>query len=245
MLNKILHYGKLASASVVIVASAYAIGTFQPNQYTVDKVTEQTREEHSNWAMKLGLHEPTMNYETNEEFLSELEKCVDFLNFTTPPSQRVAVDMLVGQAVLESAWGQSRFAHEANNLFGIRTFGKDVPHVLPLGVKKWPGWGVRKFETKCASVKEYMRLLNEHSAYQKYRDMRDDMLKNGEELDGTKLIGTINEFSTTVDYDKRVLRIMKKVEEVKNGVKEEDGFEIEIKEKPMLMPEPKPDKLGS
>ena len=30
--------------------------------------------------------------------------------------------MLVGQAVLESGWGMSRFAKRANNLFGIRVF---------------------------------------------------------------------------------------------------------------------------
>ena len=34
--------------------------------------------------------------------------------------------------------------------------------MIPLGVKKWRGWGVRIFATKCSSVKEYMRILNEH-----------------------------------------------------------------------------------
>ena len=40
--------------------------------------------------------------------------------------------MLVGQAVLESGWGMSRFAKEANNLFGIRVFKSTAPHLLPL-----------------------------------------------------------------------------------------------------------------
>ena len=34
-------------------------------------------------------------------------------------------------------------------------------------IKKWQGWGVRIFASKCDSVKEYVRLLNEHPAYTK------------------------------------------------------------------------------
>ena len=31
------------------------------------------------------------------------------------------------------------------------------------------GWGVRIFASKCDSVKEYIRLLNEHPAYKEFR----------------------------------------------------------------------------
>ena len=39
------------------------------------------------------------------------------------------------------------------------------------GIEEWQGWGVRIFETKCDSVKEYIRLLNEHTAYEDFRTM--------------------------------------------------------------------------
>ena len=49
--------------------------------------------------------------------------------------------MIIGQAALESGWGTSRFAVKGNNLFGIRTWDKNVPNLLPTGIEKWPGLG--------------------------------------------------------------------------------------------------------
>ena len=122
--------------------------------------------------------------------------------------------MLVGQAVLESGWGKSRFAKEANNLFGIRVFKSTAPHLLPKGIEEWQGWGVRVFETKCDSVKEYIRLLNEHPAYEDFRTMRAKMLAKNQKLDSKKLIKTLKAFSTTEDYDQRVINMMSKIDKV-------------------------------
>lgn len=213
-LPKIIRVAKQVALGTSVIAIAFVIGTFTPNQYAVHKVTEESRIYHSNWAQALGLHEPSMTYKTDKEFVKELYKCVDFLNFVTEPDKRVPLDMLTGQAVLESAWGQSRFATEAHNLFGIRTFDENGSYLLPQGVKKWPGWGVRKFETKCASVREYIRLLNEHSAYEDFRVLRASQYAKSGELDGKALIKTLKSFSTTPDYSERVIRIMEKVNEV-------------------------------
>ena len=111
---------------------------------------------------------------------------------------------------LESGWGSSRFAREAKNLFGIRVFSKDSPHLLPQGIKNWPGWGVRIFPSKCASVIEYVRLLNEHPAYEEFRALREKT------QDPIKLIKTLDKFSTTADYDKRVIRIIKKIRKLED-----------------------------
>ena len=125
--------------------------------------------------------------------------------------------MLVGQAVLESGWGKSRFAKEANNLFGIRVFKSTAPHLLPKGIEKWQGWGVRVFETKCDSVKEYIRLLNEHPAYEDFRKMRAKMWAKNQKLDSKKLIKTLTAFSTTEDYAERVINMMSKIEKVQSS----------------------------
>ena len=54
--------------------------------------------------------------------------------------------MIIGRAVLESGWGNSRFAVQGNNLFGIRTWTESTLHLLfPQGIEKWTGWGVRAF----------------------------------------------------------------------------------------------------
>ena len=79
-----------------------------------------------------------------------------------------------------------------------------------MGVEKWPGWGVRSFASKCDSVKEYVRLLNEHPAYKEFRE------KRKQTNDPLLLIKTLDKFSTTADYDQRVIRIIKKVRKLEN-----------------------------
>tara|TARA_B100000963_G_scaffold75516_1_gene63662 strand:- start:1004 stop:1696 length:693 start_codon:yes stop_codon:yes gene_type:complete len=203
--------------SLLILAIVYGAGTFYPNPIAKKWVNEQLRQEHTLWAQSLGLVSKEMRYTNKKEFVKELGYCVDYLNFTTPVDKRVPIEMLVGQAVLESGWGKSRFAKEANNLFGIRVFKSTAPHLLPLGVEKWQGWGVRVFETKCDSVKEYIRLLNEHPAYEDFRKMRAKMWAKNQKLDSKKLIKTLTAFSTTTDYAERVINMMSKIEKVNSS----------------------------
>ena len=198
--------------SILILAVVYGAGTFYPNPLAKKWANEELRQEHTIWAQNLGLVSKEMKYKNKKEFIKELGYCVDYINFTTPVDKRVPIEMLVGQAVLESGWGMSRFAKEANNLFGIRVFKSTAPHLLPLGVEKWQGWGVRVFETKCDSVKEYIRLLNEHPAYEDFRIMRAKMLATNQPLDSVKLIKTLKAFSTTTDYASRVINMMSKIE---------------------------------
>ena len=198
--------------SVLILAIVYGAGTFYPNPLAKKWANEELRQEHTKWAQNLGLVSKEMKYKTKKEFIKELGYCVDYINFTTPVDKRVPIEMLVGQAVLESGWGQSRFAKEANNLFGIRVFKSTAPHLLPLGVEKWQGWGVRIFKTKCDSVKEYIRLLNEHPAYEDFRTLRAQMQATNQPLDSVKLIKTLKAFSTTTDYASRVINMMSKIE---------------------------------
>ena len=198
--------------SILVLAIVYGVGTFYPNPIAKKWANEEIRHEHTKWAQNLGLVSKEMRYKNKKEFIKELGNCVDYINFTTPVDKRVPIEMLVGQAVLESGWGTSRFAKEANNLFGIRVFKSTAPHLLPLGVEKWQGWGVRVFETKCDSVKEYIRLLNEHPAYEDFRTMRAKMLATNKPLDSKKLIKTLKAFSTTEDYALRVINMMSKIE---------------------------------
>ena len=196
--------------SVLILSIVYGAGTFYPNPLAKKWANEQLRQEHTKWAQSLGLYPPEMRYNNRKEFVESVNYCVDYLNFTTPSDKRVPIEMIVGQAVLESGWGKSRFAKEANNLFGIRVFKSTAPHLLPLGVEKWQGWGVRVFETKCDSVKEYVRLLN-------FRKMRAAMWAKNQKLDSKKLIKTLTAFSTTEDYSERVINMMNKVEKLQSS----------------------------
>ena len=61
------------------------------------------------------------------------------------------------------------------------------------------------------SVKYYVDLLNNHSAYEKFRVTRELMFEDNKPLDSFKLIKTLDKFSTTKDYDKRVIRMINKI----------------------------------
>ena len=212
--SKVWMWAKRIFWSILVLAVVYGAGTFYPNPLAKKWANEELRQEHTIWAQNLGLVSKEMKYKNKKEFIKELGYCVDYINFTTPVDKRVPIEMLVGQAVLESGWGMSRFAKEANNLFGIRVFKSTAPHLLPLGMDKWQGWGVRVFKTKCDSVKEYIRLLNEHSAYKEFRVKRQLMLDKNKPLDSFVLIKTLDAFSTTKDYDKRVIRMINKIKKL-------------------------------
>jgi len=160
------------------------------------------------------------------QFVQAVRKCVDWVNFETPRFERVPIEMIVSQAVLESGWGTSRFAIEGNNLFGIRTYDKTVPHKLLEGRTKWRGWGVRKFKTKCQSVQFFVELLNNHPAYEEFRETRNKMLILNKPLDSKVLVKTLKAYSTTPNYAERVNYIIDSIRE-----QEELSSELPIKTK--------------
>ena len=88
-------------------------------------------------------------------FVYSLNSCITDLNKTIPIEKQVPSELIVAQAIIETGWGTSRFANEGNNLFGIRQ-------------------GLKVFETKCDSVADYIRIINEVPAYAEFREMRQD-----------------------------------------------------------------------
>jgi uncharacterized FlgJ-related protein len=122
-------------------------------------------------------------------FVYSLNSCITDLNKTTPTELQIPSELIIAQAIIETAWGKSRISDEANNLFGIRTWNQQDKHLImtsqfvwapapglvgPAFKTVWPGWGVKVYETKCDSVKDYMRIINEVFAYEEFREMRGD-----------------------------------------------------------------------
>ena len=228
MLNKAWLYTKIFFVSGIICAMAFSWGTFNPNKWSKAKVNAELEHFYLEKIKDLDLREPEFTYNDDIQFVRAMHKCIDYINFSLPRLDRVPYEMIIAQAALETGWGTSRFSVEGNNLFGIRTWNKDTPHMIPIGIKKWPGWGVRVFASKCESVKEYIRLLNEHPAYEKFREARAQFHTRNQEPDPLVLIQNIDKFSTTSDYDKRVRRIIVKVrnlEEKYASDKEINGYE--------------------
>ena len=210
LIDKSWYWTKVVFLCSAIILAAYGYGTFKPNQYAEQKIFKIAENDYLIKVKKMELTEPSMEYTNDIQFVRAMHKCIDYINFTLPHSKRVPFEMIIGQAALESGWGSSRFAKEAKNLFGIRVFSKESAHLLPQGITEWPGWGVRVFPSKCASVVEYVRLLNEHQAYKEFRALREKT------RDPIKLIKKLDNFSTTPDYDKRVIRIIKKIRKLED-----------------------------
>jgi len=238
--NKIL---RTVSICMVVLLTTYITGTFFPNPYTKHLIKKDIEAYYTKWANDLGLQEPAFEYNNDVQFVQAVRKCVDWVNFETPRTERVPTEMIVAQAALESGWGTSRFAVEGNNLFGIRTYDKDVPHMLLEGRTKWKGWGVRKFNTKCQSVQFFVELLNNHPAYEEFRNERTKILVLGQQLDAKVLVKTLKAYSTTKDYAERVNWIVDTIRE-----QEEKVAEVQIEIKPdsktnVVVPKEKPKQL--
>jgi len=242
MLKKFKSWSLLRIITYIVIFNlvVFATGTFFPNPITKHFIKKDIESYYTNWANALGLQEPSFNYNNDRQFVEAVRKCVDWVNFETPRFDRVPMEMIVAQAALESGWGTSRFAKEGNNLFGIRTYNKDVPHMLIVSAKKWPGWGVRIFNTKCQSVKFFVDLLNNHPAYKDFRDARTKMLVLGQDLDAKVLIKTLKLYSTTDDYAERVNYIVDSIREQEQKVGE---VKIKTKEDSKVQPKKKPNDL--
>jgi len=203
VLDKAWLYTKVIFGLSVLGIICFAWGTFNPNKSAIEIVNSKLDKHYVDTIKEMDLQEPEFVYSNDTQFVRSMHKCINYINFTTPKHLRIPYEMIIGQAALESGWGTSRFAKEANNLFGIRTWKETSPHLLPMGVEKWPGWGVKVFASKCDSVKYYVDLLNNHSAYENFRTLREQT------KDSMRLIKTLDKFSTTEDYDKRVIRMIK------------------------------------
>ncbi len=214
--NKSWYYTKLILGLCLICSISFGFGTFYPNQLAIKNAKKEVEIFYVNKVIQMNLEAPEFSYSNDIQFVRAMHKCIDYINFTLHKDKRVPYEMIIAQAALETGWGTSRFSLEGNNLFGIRTWKKEVPHMIPIGVKSWPGWGVKKFKSKCDSVKEYIRILNEHTAYKEFREVRKSMLVNNRPLDPIILIQKIDNFSTTSDYDERVIKIIKKIRKLES-----------------------------
>ena len=229
---------RIISICMVVLLTTFIVGTFYPNPYTKYQIEKDVEIKYTLWANNLGLHEPAFEYQNDIQFVEAVKKCVDWVNFETPRFERVPTEMIVAMAALESGWGTSRFAVEGNNLFGIRTYDKKVPHMLLEGRTKWKGWGVRIFNTKCQGVKFFVELLNNHYAYEEFRKTRDRMLVFGNQLDPVVLVDTLKAYSTTTNYADRVVYIIKSIRDREEKVAD---IEIKVKDDSHVKPKKKPE----
>ena len=147
---------------------------------------------------------PTITTESKDNFVYSLNNCITHLYKDVPLNEQIPRELIIAQAAIETGWGKSRFANEGNNLFGIRTWNKDEPYLLPIPWTKWPGWGVKVYETRCDSVRDYLRILNEVFAFTEFRAARDSGVD-----DGLVLAEYLTQYASNQNYVELVKEVIK------------------------------------
>ena len=136
---------------------------------------------------------------TSESARDELLRKIDII-----PSS-----LALAQAANESAWGKSRFATEANNLFGIWTYDESKG-LKPKNREQGKTHLVRIFADVGDSVRYYMHTLNSHPAYAPLREIRGQLRESRQVIDGHELASGLEKYSAKgqkyIDLIQRLIR---------------------------------------
>ncbi|WP_439133214.1 glucosaminidase domain-containing protein [Pseudomaricurvus sp.] len=132
------------------------------------------------WALRYRAPEELSDKELVQDLMTRID--------VVPPS------MALAQAAMESAWGRSRFAKEANNYFGQWCFTAGCG-VVPS--RRIPGatHEVASFDSLDAAVAAYMLNINSHPAYEKVREIRADFRQEKQSLDSLALAEGLEKYS--------------------------------------------------
>ena len=64
---------------IVLLIVVFVAGTFYPNYLKVRDIEYNLETKYINEAKQIALFEPEFNYETNEQFISTIKNCINFI----------------------------------------------------------------------------------------------------------------------------------------------------------------------
>ena len=198
---KVVIYSVLAATAVL--AAAFLAGTFHPNTWTKGKIEDEFHKQELEQVYYLGLQEPEFEYKDKESFIKATGRCVEYINYTTDKMSRVPTSIIIAMAGIESGWGTSRFATEGNALFGVRTWDPRTPQMKPLELPD-ADFGVKKYQDKCDSVRDMIRILNTHPAYELFRERKEQQIDDGK-WNYRELLEGMTAWSTNPNYGAIIL----------------------------------------
>ena len=106
----------------------------------------------------------------------------------------VPASLALAQAAMESAWGTSRFAVQANNLFGQWCYQEGCG-LVPLRRNPGSKHEVAKFDSVSDAIRSYLRNINTHRAYSDLREHRSSLLSQDNLVSGHLLVENLLEYS--------------------------------------------------
>jgi Bax protein len=121
---------------------------------------------------------------------------------------KVPESLALTQAALESAWGKSRFAKYANNIFGQWTYGKKG--LVPENREEGKTHKIKIFNSLQDSVDAYVANLNRNRAYKDFRILRYQARILNETYSGVDAAKTMVRYSELRDkYVRMVTKFIK------------------------------------
>ena len=134
-----------------------------------------------------------------DQFVQGIAECTIKYNAGIDPFERAIVIISVAQAIIESNWGESRFARKANNFYGIIQTDSTEPHIKSLRGKTL----LKVYGNKCESVGDYIELLNGSEYFKEYRDIRVKQVIT-EEVDVFAVTGSLDSYAIDPKYTGKV-----------------------------------------
>ncbi len=170
-------------------------GKILDDKIKLKKITSRkyTSDEEKQW-----LRQKLLEYKVKKGNIDELKIKMDI----------IPTSIALAQAAKESGWGTSRFALEGNAIFGQWTWSGQG--IAPLERGKSQNHKVLKFPILRASVKAYLKNLNTHKSYVKFRTTRKNLREKNKQISGLELTKTLNNYAETgSEYTKILEQIIK------------------------------------
>jgi len=111
--------------------------------------------------------------EDDIDFLEELYK-----KYKTRDMRKLAnrlkthpVSIVLAQAAIESAWGESRFFKEGNNIFGMWSYNKNEPRMRAKKTRNGKPVYLKKYATISDAIDDYFAVIG-RGAYKSFRKQR-------------------------------------------------------------------------
>ena len=130
------------------------------------------------------------DYDVTTDKFPDDRKAIDILLLRV---DAIPAAMVLAQAAIESGWGTSRFAEEANNIFGQWCYTPGcgiVPEHRSASAKH----EVRKFDSVEDALNSYYRNINTHIAYRSLRDIRAKVRNDESKFTGRTLIAGLGRY---------------------------------------------------
>ena len=138
-----------------------------------------------------------------DHFVQGIAECTVKYNAFLPEHERAVVVLSIAQSILESDWGESRFAREANNFYGIIQTDKTEPYIKSLKGDVL----LKAYDNKCESVVDYIELLNSSSFFEEYRELRIKQVIK-EEVNVFSLVDTLDAYAKDPKYQAKLKDII-------------------------------------